>query len=150
MSYARVVNDVITEFGLPLSARRLDTGEWVMGLDTAPVELVEACGYFVVDETAVQPAETATTFWAPSWVVVAGRPVRQWVETAKSAEQITAETRRANATTLQTQARTAINQCQTIIDDPNVTNAEAVTYIKQLATMNRAIIRLLIGSDLLD
>ena len=46
--YAQITNNAITGVGrLPKSARRLDTGEWVMGLEDAPVEFQQACGFSV-------------------------------------------------------------------------------------------------------
>lgn len=49
--YAYVPNGVIDHLGsLPGSARRLDTDEWVMGLDSAPAELVKVTGWVPVTE----------------------------------------------------------------------------------------------------
>jgi hypothetical protein len=53
--YARIVNGaVVSVSGLPGSAQRLDTGQWVSGFDAADQATREACGYLPVTE--VRPA----------------------------------------------------------------------------------------------
>jgi hypothetical protein len=80
MSYALVKNNVIqSEGGLPRSARRLDTQEWVMGLAAAGVTLQRACGYYEVVDTP-RPADTATTTWDRSLVLETIRPTVRWTE----------------------------------------------------------------------
>lgn len=51
------------------------------------------------------------------------------------------ETRNADMQTLRTQVATALATLQAQIDDTNVTNAEAVTYIKQQAQIDKALIK---------
>lgn len=49
--YARIVNGaVVSVSGLPDSAQRLDTGQWVSGFDAADQATREACGYLPVTE----------------------------------------------------------------------------------------------------
>lgn len=152
MSYARIVNNVITEFGLPNSARRLDTNEWVMGLNESfcPESLRAACGFFVIDESAIQPPNTTTTFFLATYEVNTGRPVLVWVETPKEPEQITKESREFNLEGLLLQARNAIIDNNAFLADNNVNNAEAVAQIQRLTQQNNRIIRVIVGSDLLD
>jgi hypothetical protein len=83
-SYALVIANVIQSEGpLPLSARRLTDQAWVMGLATAPVELVEACGYFPV-VTVARPADTATHKQVRSLAMLAGAPTEVWTATPKT------------------------------------------------------------------
>lgn len=48
--------------------------------------------------------------------------------------------------TLKDQARTAIATLQAIRDDANVTNAEAVTYVKDEALIMQRVIRVVVGT----
>ncbi len=48
--------------------------------------------------------------------------------------------------TLRDQARTAIATLQAIRDDANVTNAEAVTYLKDEAQIMQRVIRVVVGT----
>jgi hypothetical protein len=87
MTYALVRNDTIERVGLPPSARRLDTGAWVLGLETAPDDLKAACGYLPVAEVA-RPADTDTETFDFSRAVVAGKPTEVWTKRAKTADEL--------------------------------------------------------------
>ena len=53
MSYALVIDDtIVTTGGLPVSARRLDSGAWVLGLRDADLATQEACGWYAIVDTA--------------------------------------------------------------------------------------------------
>lgn len=54
------------------------------------------------------------------------------------------EGRKTDLNGLRSQVQTALNTLQNQIDDANVTNAEAVTYLKQQAVIERAMIRALV------
>jgi hypothetical protein len=54
------------------------------------------------------------------------------------------DARKADLSTLRGQVNTALNTLQAQIDDANVTNAEAVSYIKQQAQIKKAMIRALV------
>lgn len=58
MRYVQVIDGTIQMVGrLPASARRLDTGQWVMGLPDADPTLREACGWLpLVDPGRPDPA----------------------------------------------------------------------------------------------
>lgn len=91
ITYALVTNDAIQSLGrLPNSARRLDTGEWVMGLATAPVAMQQACGWFEVADTA-RPADTATTTFDRAVELVNGTPTVVWTERAKTQVELDAQ-----------------------------------------------------------
>ena len=50
-TYARIVNGAVTSVsGLPGSAQRSDTGQWVSGFEAADQATREACGYLPVTE----------------------------------------------------------------------------------------------------
>ena len=85
--YALVRNDTIERVGLPPSARRLDTGAWVLGLADAPDDLKAACGYLPVAETP-RPADTDTETFDYSRAVVAGQPTEVWTKRAKTADEL--------------------------------------------------------------
>lgn len=51
----------------------------------------------------------------------------------------------ASLGTIREQVRTALNALQAIQDDPSVTNAEAVTYLKQEAQITQRLIRFVVG-----
>ena len=85
--YALVRNDTIERVGLPPSARRLDTGAWVLGLDTAPDDLKAACGFLPITEVP-RPADTATETFDFSRAVVGGVPTEVWTKRAKTADEL--------------------------------------------------------------
>lgn len=62
---------------LPLSARRIDTGQWVLGLADAPKELTEACGWYEVVDTP-RPATADNEVATSSIELVDGVPTRVW------------------------------------------------------------------------
>ena len=86
--YAYIVDGIVQATGrLPSSARRRDTGQWVLGLADATVTLQQACGWFQVVDTA-RPEDTATTTHDRDVVLVAGTPTVIWTErTLTDAEQ---------------------------------------------------------------
>lgn len=95
--YAFVFVDTIQSVGaLPISARRLDNADWVIGLAAAPVSLQRACGWYEVVETP-RPT-TAQGETAESTVeLVAGIPTRVWTVRPYTAP----EQARADLTTAQ-------------------------------------------------
>lgn len=88
MSYALVIDDtIVTTGGLPVSARRLDSGAWVLGLRDADSATQEACGWYAIVDTA-RPDDTATTTHDQLIELVAGVPTVVWTERAKTAEEL--------------------------------------------------------------
>jgi hypothetical protein len=179
VTYAQVTtNTITTESGLPpQSARRLDTGQWVLGLRDAPVSLQQACGWFAVTEN-VRPADTPTTTYDRSLTLVANVPTVTWTARPKTADEIKADTVAVNDPVIRTKVRAAIDGNVTALGqlDTAVTNVNAViaatptnvaqcnTQIDNLANVVKnlalesgrmmrqitAMERLLIGSDLLE
>ena len=142
--YAFVTDDTIQSLGrLPASARRLDTGDWVMGLATAPVELVAATGWLPVIDTP-RPDDTATTTHDRSVELVAGVPTVVWTQRDKTPEELAAETRQANRTAIEDAARTAMANLQTIIGSADVTFSNltgAQTAMRQIQAGLRTVAR---------
>lgn len=124
MSYALVTDGSIkSEGGLPASARRLDTDQWLMpngGLTNASTAEQQACGYYLVTDTA-RPDDTATKTSDRSLTLVAGVPTVTWTQRDKTADEITAATASTNHDTLLTQAVTAMATLQGYIDQSPVT-----------------------------
>ena len=58
---------ILTTGSLPTTARRTDTGAWVLNLTDAPVELREACGWYEVIDVERPPDTDMTTFDPGRW-----------------------------------------------------------------------------------
>jgi hypothetical protein len=116
MSYALVDDGTIeAEGALPQSARRLDTGQWVMGLRDAPVELQEATGWFEVTDVD-KPADTATHTYDRSITLVAGVPTVTWTQRLKTAEEVAAATATTNQASIVTNLLADLVAIQAAID----------------------------------
>jgi hypothetical protein len=146
MSYALVIdNGVQSEGPLPASARRLDTGQYVMSLPT--VALQEACGYFLVKTTA-RPADTATETYDRSVTFAAGVATETWSKRDKTQGEIDNASTAANHSSIITNLNQDMDKMQATIDATNATiNANPATFIKDIARMNRRLGRLAL-SDL--
>ncbi len=145
MSYALVVsNSIQTEGGLPLSARRQDTQQWVMGLRDASVTLQRACGWYLVVEVA-RPADTPTHTYDRTLTLPAGIPTVTWVQRLKVQAEIDAATADTNNTTLRQQAETAITNNIDYLAIVGPTNAQVVAQVRALTRHVDGIIRLVIG-----
>jgi hypothetical protein len=89
--HALVVDGQVEAVGrLPRSARRLDTGQWVLGLHTAALEVVEACGWFAVADTA-RPGHGQDQTSSRTVELVDGTPTWVWTVADKTAKQLAAE-----------------------------------------------------------
>jgi len=131
--YAQITNDTITTIGrLPVSARRLDTGQWVMGLANAPTELVEACGWHPVIDTP--PAYDPATHVLERGTVelTAGTPTVQYTVRAKTADELAADQRAIADDAEREQAKTAVTNLRAYIDTATPTNAQTVAAVKLL------------------
>jgi hypothetical protein len=148
MTYALVVGDTIQSVGpLPQSARRLDNGKWVMGIRDASPELRQACGYFAVVRVD-RPADTPTTTWERSVVLVAGVPTETWTARAKTQAEIDAQTADANRRAIITAIRGAMTNLDAVIADmdaylalTSTTNAVVAAQVKDLCQAVRAMAR---------
>lgn len=137
--HALVINGIIEAVGtLPQSARRLDNDEWVMGLTTAPTELVEACGWFPVVDTA-RPADTPTTTHDRSVELVNGAPTVTWTARDKTADELEVSTHADNRSAIDAAITQALTRLQQLIDAPAVDAVPAGTMTTaQLSTVARS------------
>lgn len=139
MTFALIIDNTIRSVGsLPGSARRLDTGEWVMGLSSASTDLQEACGYFAV--TAVErPADTATTTFDLTVELIAGVPTEVWTERAKTQEELDAEAAADRQATRVMDLTSSVATLRTWADDAAATT---VTSGNAVATLQVVVNRL--------
>jgi hypothetical protein len=93
---------------LPVSARRLDNGVWVLNLAAASVEVQRACGWFQV-VAVPRPLDTPTTTFTRSLILIGGEPTEQWTERAKTQAELDAVTRAINTAILVGDATTNID-----------------------------------------
>ena len=144
--YAQVTaNEVTTTAGrLPGAARRLDTREWVMGLDTAPTDLQQACGWYTVTDTT-RPADDATTTYDRSVTWDGTNATVTWTARPKTQAELDADTQTTNRTTIQTQAKTALANNRTYLAIATPTTAQMRAQIDALTRQHQGMIRLLLG-----
>lgn len=143
--YALVISNAIQSVGgLPASARRLDTQEWVMGLATADPTFQQACGYFPVTDVP-RPADTATDTFDRSVQLVNGTPTVVWTQRPLTADELANVTANTNRTTIQTQAKTALANNRTYLAIATPTTAQMRAQIDALTRQNQGIIRLLLN-----
>ena len=116
--HALIIDGQIEAVGtLPASARRLDTDDWVMGLDTAPPELVAATGWLEVDDTP-RPDDTATTTHDRSVELVDGTPTVVWTERDKTADELAAAQQAENYSVVDQAITDAIAELDTLAKYP--------------------------------
>lgn len=131
MTYALVVDGQVQAVGrLPQSARRLDTGQWVLGLRTAPANLVEACGWLPVADTDRPdhgPDQTSTR----NVQLVDGQPVWVWDVQDKTPEQLEAEASfaRQQAAEQAARAATVMTAARLVLDGLPDEDAAAVALL---------------------
>jgi hypothetical protein len=156
VSYALVIaNAIQSEHArLPDSARRLDTGEWVLGLRAyGSVEQQEACGYFEVADTE-RPDDTDTDTHVRALTLVDGVPTVTWTARPWTADELAARAAAVTETALRSNPQTHIDvlvaslaALQTLVDTPNATiNASPASYVKgvarELMAAERRLVRL--------
>jgi len=124
MTYAFVVNEVIEEeFSLlPDSARRLDTQEWVMGLSTAPVNLVEATGWFTVLNVA-RPPDTPTLTSDRSLILVNGDPTEVWTSRPWTPEELASNEAQTNTAQMIDESDESVDKLVLVIEALNAITA---------------------------
>lgn len=164
MTFAYVVGDVIhaETATLPTAARRVDTGEWVVDLDGAAVDVREACNWFQV-VTVNHPPDTTTLIYDRALILVDGVPTEEWTERPKTQDEIDADTRAVNAEVLTSDAATNIATLLATVTALNaltaLTNAEinanpaarikdVVRELKTVARQTVRLARLVTGSTL--
>lgn len=143
MSYVFVINGVWKQIdvALPVRSRRINTDGMEVLVREGTLADQEACGFYKI--TTVTPPsisdnqrlERTVEFINGSWTEV-------WTVRQETSEENTTRVRNDNLTTLRSQAETGLNMLQAIIDDTNVTNADAVNYIKDQARILRKVIRM--------
>jgi hypothetical protein len=152
MSYALVNGTtIVTEGSLPASARRLDSGAWVLGLRDAQVELQRACGWFEVVDVS-RPADTATHTYDRTLALVDGSPTVTWTQRAKTAAEVTAATEATNEVGILDKIRADMTKLaaikaatnQTINQNPAAAIKDCVDAIRRL---ERLAVRDLSGQD---
>lgn len=137
--YAFVTDGTVQSLGgLPRSARRLDTSEWVLGLRDAPVDLQHVCGWWEVVETPA-PAPSGPSMIVESNVeLVTGIPTQVWTERLKTQAELDADVTVANRSAIETNLTDDMVAMQAIIDTTNATiNAGPAPYMKDVARMLR-------------
>lgn len=148
MTYALVVGDTIQSVGgLPRSARRLDTGQWVMGLATASLEMVQACGYFAVVLVA-RPADTPTTTFDRAVTLVGAVPTETWTERPKTQAELDVAAAQTNRQEAVDAIKAALANLDAVIADtteyadlPSPTNAQAIAQVRDLCLAVRGLAR---------
>jgi hypothetical protein len=133
MTFAQVTNDTITTIGrLPSAARRLDNGNWVLGLPDASVELQEACGWFPL-VTVDRPADTETTTFDRTVELVAGLPTVVWTERPKTQAELDAAAAAAASSIRRLDLQAAVTTLRQWSDGAEgtvVTNGNAVATLQ--------------------
>jgi hypothetical protein len=120
MSYAYVTSGTIQAVGgIPTAARRLDTGQWVLGLPDAPVDTQQACGWFAVVDTP-RPADTDTTTHDRSVELVAAVPTVVWAARPWTVDELAARQATANQSTIDAAITQALAELDTLIAAPAV------------------------------
>jgi hypothetical protein len=148
MTYAFVTDGTIQAVGsLPQAARRLDNGNWVLGLRDAPVDLQRACGYFAVTRVE-RPADTPTTTWDRTVVLVDGTPTEVWTERPKTQGELDAQAEQANRRAAIDAIKQAMSNLDAVITDmtdflaiANPTNAQNAAQMKDVCQAVRAMAR---------
>jgi hypothetical protein len=149
--YAQVTGSTITTVSsqLPKAARRLDTQQWVMFIESTPAALLAECGWFAVVPTQ-RPADTATHTHSRSVELVGGVPTVVWTSVPKPPSQVQAETRDATRDSIETKARSALTANQTFLDLASPTNAQIVAQVRSLTRQANGLIKTLFAGNLLD
>ena len=126
--YAQVTANEITAIvnRLPPAARRLDTQAWVLGLPDAPVELQQACGWFVVVDVP-RPDDTPTTTHEQTVELVNAVPTVAWTPRPWTQGELDARQRITNRTTIDAAITAALADLDTLIAAPVVATVPAGT-----------------------
>ena len=134
--YVRSANGAITHIvnRLPESDRRLDTGQWVLGLPTADPTTLAACGWFELTP-APRPADTPTTTFDRSIEITAGVPAVVWTERPKTVDELADD---LQDTKEETQLQRLQDNFQTLRNVPpaaSLTNAQLRDEVDLLRAM---------------
>jgi hypothetical protein len=134
--YAQIIDNSIQALGrLPRSARRLDTGQWVMGLATASTDLQRACGWWEVVDTD-PPTVTDSQVAEQTVDLLIGVPIRVWTVRDKTAEELAADAEDANRVAIETAAHEALDSNRADITQAQNIAAQADTVSSATFTTN--------------
>lgn len=143
MIYAHVTNGVVDAVGVPPNLAYDGTRWW--DLRDRDITMLNAVKWYVVAETT-KPADTATITWDAAYTLNGTTVDQTWTQRNKTAAEITAATEAANRASIETALSDSLAALQLIIDDTNANiNSNAAQRIKDMARVNRRIIRLLIN-----
>lgn len=142
--YALVRDDTVTALGLPDSARRLDSGEWVLGLANAPENLKAACGYLPIKPTPTPEAKNDGII-ERRIAIIDGAPVEEYIERPASDTERAARTAEQNGTTLRAAARTALDTNAQYLAIGTPSAAQIATQVRALTRQTSALIRLVLN-----
>jgi hypothetical protein len=134
MKYAQVIDGKIETVGrLPESGEELDGRAWVMGLSNASVAKQEACGWFVLDDDAVRPAETAEESSDRTIELVNGRPTVVFTVRPKTDAELTADAEQAERDAVTERIRRVVEALERIQQMSEMSNDQQTKAIQQLA-----------------
>ena len=150
MTYALVTNSTIqaVQGRPPTSARRLDSGNWVLGLRTAPAALQQACGWWEITDTP-RPDDTATTTHDRTVELVAGVPTVVWTERDKTQAELDAEAKATREQQIRGSVADYLSATDTFLAITSPTQAQVLAQVRRNAQALQGIAKLLVRSDLL-
>jgi hypothetical protein len=134
MKYAQVIDGKIETVGrLPESGEELVGRAWVMGLSNASVAKQEACGWFVLIDDAVRPADTAEESSDRTIELVNGRPTVVFTVRPKTDAELTADAEQAERDAADQRIKGAVEALERIQRVREMSNAQQTEAIRQLA-----------------
>jgi rhamnose utilization protein RhaD (predicted bifunctional aldolase and dehydrogenase) len=134
MKYAQVIDGKIETVGrLPESGEELVGRAWVMGLSNASVAKQEACGWFVLNDDAVRPADTAEESSDRTIELVNGRPTVVFTVRPKTDAELTADAEQAERDAVTERIKGAVEALERIQQVREMSNAQQTEAIRQLA-----------------
>jgi rhamnose utilization protein RhaD (predicted bifunctional aldolase and dehydrogenase) len=134
MKYAQVIDGKIETVGrLPESGEELVGRAWVMGLSNASVAKQEACGWFVLNDDAVRPADTAEESSDRTIELVNGQPTVVFTVRPKTDAELTADAEQAERDAVTERIKGAVEALERIQRVREMSNAEQTEAIRQLA-----------------
>lgn len=147
--YAKITDGNVAEVWMPTAARRLDTGEWVLGLHGASFEHQQACGYFVVAATP-RPSDIDTHTYDRSIALLDGTPTVTWTKRAKRADELAVEVAQINTAEMGSKLQLLLTTNSSFLAESTPTNAQVLAQVKALTRQSNILIRLLLRGNLLN
>ncbi len=141
--YGHVTGSTVDALGNPPRVA-YDGARW-WDLRTLDPAALAATGWFLVTEVA-RPADTATNTTDATYVKSGSVILQSWTTRTKTAQEVIDATAAANSSTIETNLNADLVTLQAMIDATNATiNANAAVYIKDLARVQRRIVRRVIN-----